>query len=302
MILTVGDSVCWGQGLKEEHKLDYLFAKANRLELSRYAHSGAVIGTSNDTSTAIEAAEIPVGSPSVWQQILQLGDWSQVELVLINGGINDVSLTRILNPGTSTGHLEQLVDQFCRQGIERLLEATAAKLTQPNARIALLGYYPILSCQSGGTETQVRALLEMHGVAASSVIAKDDYSLSALIPSIIDNCITFWSCSNSVFQDAVDGANARIGRKVCTFVKLPFSEENAMWAPDTLLWELTPLLLPEDEVSDSRGAACENLYGDLAHIPQCTVCVRASAGHPRVAGAAKIAEAIGQALQTTQSG
>jgi hypothetical protein len=44
MILTMGDSVCWGQGLKEELKLDFLYANSQGLPFARVAHSGAVIG------------------------------------------------------------------------------------------------------------------------------------------------------------------------------------------------------------------------------------------------------------------
>lgn len=70
-----------------------------------------------------------------------------------------------------------------------------------------------------------------------------------------------------------------------------------MWASHSLLWELTPLLLPEDEVAQERGQTCDRLYGDLVHIPQWTVCVRASAGHPNSQGAAAIATVLSKALQ-----
>jgi lysophospholipase L1-like esterase len=119
MILTVGDSVCWGQGLKEEHKLDFLFAREQGLQFTRVAHSGAVIGTENDTSSETEPGEVPVGMPSVWQQVQTYNGWSQVELVLLNGGINDVSVNRILNPSISRAQLNQLVDQFCRRAEHR---------------------------------------------------------------------------------------------------------------------------------------------------------------------------------------
>ena len=296
MIVTFGDSICWGQGLKEEHKFDFLLAKAKGLPFTRVAHSGAVIGTSSDSSTEAEAGEIPVVTPSVWQQVLAWKDWSKVEIVVLDGGINDVSLTRILNPGTSTNHLIELVNQFCNKAMEELLEATAAKLTVPGARIAVVGYFPILSDESGETEEQFRSLLEMHGVATSSVIAGERFSVNALVPKIVENCQVFWKRSDEALQAAVDAANAKLGRDACVFVKLPFTEVNALWAPESLLWELSPLLLPEDEVSESRGQVCEMLYGDVVHIPQWILCVRASVGHPSVKGAAKIADALVAAL------
>jgi len=65
-----------------------------------------------------------------------------------------------------------------------------------------------------------------------------------------------------------------------------------MWAPQSRLWQLGPLLEPEDEVASARTTQCEQRYGDLVHIPQWIQCVRASAGHPNVAGAQAIADAI----------
>ena len=292
MILTLGDSVCWGQGLIEEHKFDSIFADARRMKCTRVAHSGAVIGALSDTSTQVETGEVPVAFPSVWQQILARTDWSQVELVLMNGGINDISVGRILSPLTTPARLTQMVDQFCLRNMQGLLEALAAKLAGREVRIAVIGYYPILSDQSRQTETQLRALLELNGVATSSVFAPEELSVGAFVPGIIANCITFWQESNRALQAAVDGANAAAGRNVALFVKLPFAEENAMWAPQSLLWELTPLLLPEDEVSNPRGAACAALYGDIVHFPRLIQCQRASAGHPRVQGAATIANTL----------
>ncbi|HEY6413494.1 MAG TPA: hypothetical protein VIX42_07395, partial [Edaphobacter sp.] len=87
-------------------------------------------------------------------------------------------------------------------------------------------------------------------------------------------------------------ANATLGSNVCVFVKLPITEAKAMWAPNSLLWELSPILEPEDEVADTRSVVCENIYGDVVHIPQWIQCVRASTGHPDVAGAAAIAQVL----------
>ena len=296
MILTVGDSVCWGQGLLEEHKFDFLYAKAKGMALTRAAHSAAVIGMPTDSSTEVENGEIPVGPPSVWQQVLAQTDWPEIKLVLLNGGLNDVGLTRILSPWTSTVQLEAWVNQFCNSAMHDLLEAVAGKLALPQARIAVLGYYPILSPSSKTAEIQVRSLLEVHGVATISVLANDQFSFSAILPRVVDNCITFWNSSNDAFQTAVDSVNRKLGRDICVFIKLPLTEANALWSPQSLLWGLTPALLPEDEVADSRGRECEALYGDVVHIAQRIQCARASVGHPNIQGAAKIADAISLAL------
>ncbi|HEY6412924.1 MAG TPA: hypothetical protein VIX42_04515, partial [Edaphobacter sp.] len=194
----------------------------------RIAHSGAVIGSSGDSSTESVDGEVPIASPSDWQQVLEPRDWSQVDIVLLNGGINDVGLSRILSPWTNPNQLEQWVDQFCHQSMQQLLESTAPKLTKPGARIAVLGYYPILSGQSGfPSDDHFRMLLELHGVATSSVALKSALSTKDTAPSVVANCLSFWKNSDVMLQAAVDGANATLGSNVCVFVKLPFTEANA---------------------------------------------------------------------------
>jgi lysophospholipase L1-like esterase len=293
MILTFGDSVTWGQGLLEEHKFDAIFAAGKSAPLTRSAHSGAVIGTPNDTSPEVENGEVPVPWPSIWQQVQAQRDWSQVQIILINGGINDVDLTRILNPLTTTSQIAGLVNQFCSQNMQGLLAALAAKLTAAGARIALLGYYPIFSSQSlAASDDQFRSLLELHGVSTTSVISPASFSRSAVVPQIVANCLAFWNDSNTAFQAAVAAVNAAVGRAVCSFIPIPFTEANALWAPQPLLWQLTPALTAEDEVSGPRGSACQILYGDVVHLPHWIQCDRASVGHPDVAGSALVARTL----------
>jgi hypothetical protein len=159
-------------------------------------------------------------------------------------------------------------------------------------KIAILGYYPILSEQSGGTDEQIKSYLEVHGVSTQSVVAPDKVSIGSIAPKVVENCLQFWKSSSAALQLAVEKTNKVAGTEICRFVQLPFSELNAMWAPQSLLWELNPILLPEDEVAEPRCNACEELYGDIVHLPQWIQCDRASAGHPNIAGAASIAEVL----------
>jgi hypothetical protein len=296
MILTIGDSVSWGQGLLDEHKFDFLLAQAQDTAFLRLAHSGATIGTRTDSGLQIETGEIPVSSPTLWQQTLAHEDWSQVDIVLVNGGINDVSLTRILSPWTSTPQLNQWIDQFCNHAMQDLLIEIAGRLTQPHARIAVLGYYPVLSNKSAQNDAQLQSLLEIHGVASTSILAPNSFTLGDFVPTVVRNCLTFWRSSDIAFRNAVEAVNTHLDQPACIAVPLPFTEENAMWAPHSLLWDLNTLLLPEDEVAELRSTECEALYGDLVNIPQWIQCVRASAGHPNVLGSALIATTVEGAL------
>jgi lysophospholipase L1-like esterase len=291
MVLTFGDSVTWGQGLLDVHKFDRLYA--GDALLPRSAHSGAIIGSSADNSKQKEYPEVPVPYPSAWQQVAAVEDWTDVDMTIINGGINDVSLTRILNPVVPADHIGGLTQQFCLSEMTKLLTSLTAHLTKPGARVAVIGYYPILSEQSSfENEKQPRWLMESHGVATSSTVTGQTLDIATLVPRVVENCITFWKVSTESLKSAVDAVNAGPGPAKCLFIDTGFDEANALWGPNSLLWELSPSLDPEDEVTELRSRACDALYGDLVHLPewgQWAACNHASVGHPNVQGAAQIA-------------
>jgi lysophospholipase L1-like esterase len=293
MMLTLGDSVTWGQGLIDDHKFDRIYG-GDKL-LPRSAHSGAVIGSEKDNSNQKEHPEVPVPYPSLWQQALGVRDWSGTDLVILNGGINDVSLTRILNPWIQADQIAQLTKQFCSAEMTDLLASLGSRVA-PNTRIAVIGYYPILSNKSDPmNEKQPRMLLEMHGVATASVAVNATVDLASIFPRIIENSLTFWKASNEALKEAVAEANQILGSDMCHFVDSGFTEANSLWAPEPLLWELTPDLDAQDEVKPLRDRACAACYGDLVHLPtwgQWYTCCRASVGHPNVDGAAQIAAQI----------
>lgn len=296
MILTLGDSVTWGQGLQDEHKFDRILASGK--PLTRLAHSGAILGSKGDSSTQKEHPEIPVGYPSVWQQIALVDDWNDVDVVILNGGINDISLNRILNPWIPADQIAQLANQFCATEMERILSKLVS-LAMQGARLLIVGYYPILSSQSNPVdEKQPRMLMEMHGVATSSVAMNTTIDIESLVPRVVENCIAFWQASTQSLKSAVDAANAVVGHPMCLFVDSGLTEENALWADSPLLWELDAQLEADDEVKTLRDQECASCYGDLVHLPewgQWYTCCRASVGHPNVAGAAKIASQLARA-------
>ncbi|HEY9128062.1 MAG TPA: hypothetical protein VIM62_13095 [Acidobacteriaceae bacterium] len=300
MILTLGDSVTWGQGLVDEHKFDRIYAAGR--DLTRLAHSGAIVGTAADTSTESVHPEIPVPYPSIWQQMSSVGDWSEIDRVIVNGGINDVSVTRIVNPQKTTGTIAGLTLQFCMAEMSDLLTALAGKV-KADARIGVVGYFPILSprsfsqgSMSSAQEKQARMLMEMHGIATRSEAMGVTADARGLIERIVENSMTFWIASRDALKVAAANANGVAGREVCVYVEPPFTEANSLWADHPLLWELDLALNATDELRPLRDMECEKLYGDLAHLIPWAVCDRASVGHPNVEGAAKIAEALTAAL------
>src|SRR2546425_8048742 len=99
-LLVLGDSITWGQGLKDEHKTWYLVktwlesTEGRPVRETILAHSGAVIGSVGDTGgnpVPPLDGEINRGLPSVNDQIdsalRSYANPGQVDLVIVDGCI-----------------------------------------------------------------------------------------------------------------------------------------------------------------------------------------------------------------------
>src|SRR5207247_4167203 len=138
-LLVLGDSILWGQGLKEEHKawhqveswLEQTTGREVRAKIE--AHSGAVIGSSEsspDSSTVWIDGEINRAVPTVNEQIdyalRSYSDRSQVDLVLVDGCINDIDARRLLNASNTPSGIRELAQAKCGAPVEALLEKVAS--------------------------------------------------------------------------------------------------------------------------------------------------------------------------------
>src|SRR5262245_15941504 len=100
---TLGDSSPRGPAPMDAQKYATLLARALRspattVSIERVAHSGAVIGD-QDSGGLTAPGEVPVPSPTIIEQCADFAkDPGSVNIVLLNGGINDVGVARILNP------------------------------------------------------------------------------------------------------------------------------------------------------------------------------------------------------------
>jgi len=105
----------------------------------------------------------------------------------------------------------------------------------------------------------------------------------------VEHCLRFWKLSTGLLRSAVEHVNREAGSMRAVFVDSGMEEANAAYAPESLLWELDlddPGMAP-DEVVEERRVACGLVEaGDL----QKKQILLSSAGHPNVAGAAKMAE------------
>lgn len=288
-MVNLGDSVSWGQGLLEDQKHDVLVKDAlsaahpEGIALERLAHSGAIIGPGIGYSAG--AGEVPVPCPTIIDQVGAVTSPNSVDLVLLNGGINDVGLVNILNPLMLVPPLATLVHRACYESMLALLRHASAVFAKPSAKILVTGYYPILSDQSD--PLGISALLAAHALQAPTFIAQDLFH-----NAVIGRCEEFFACSTTALQDAVrDAGDVRIA-----FVSSGFTDANSMFAgPTSLLWGLGVGFSPQDSVAAQRQTSCDLTFNDLQTAER-EVCYRASAGHPNPAGAKQFAVEILSAL------
>jgi hypothetical protein len=243
--------------------------------------------------------EVPVSLPSILQQLRFCPNPAEIDLVIVDGGINDVGVPKILSPWTTREQLDQSVHSRCGRDMEFLLLQIGAAITKPGAKVVVPGYYIILSPDSTHfvDKNQLFMLLEVHGVATGSFALATSFDPKLLLRSVTANCHEFFVRSNAELAAAVAGANQQFGGKPkFIFVPLPFTDENAIYGSHPLLWGLRLDLEAEDEVARSRKPQCKLVFGDVLHFPKLLECERASAGHPNVEGAAVIAQTILNAL------
>ena len=292
-IVTIGDSVHWGQGLTTPHKLHTIVAREVRKttpDLIEHfmAHSGAVIGVGLTVTNQRVDGEVPVPSPTILEQAAGFpGDPADVLAVLVNGGINDITIQNILNPFVSTQQLADLTKEHCLDSMEVLLDELAQRFPAATTKIIVTGYYPILSYRSN--PVAIHMLQQFHGIFVPPAF---EVTFTAAHNPVVDHCLQFWKQSRTHLQDAVTQAAAAYPGRIFQYVDPGFTERNAVFADDPLLFGLTiPTFLPNDEVVHPRHTACNGVFDPIDFLAR-EGCYRASAGHPNVAGAKRYADAI----------
>lgn len=175
-ILALGDSVMWGQGLSDKNKFSHrlrdwlceqrgggVCQNKEDVQLHTEAHSGAVIGEpKKDRDKAVAErfireiapvrfyGEVNNGYPTVGGQITLARrhyeknsiPLSEVDLVLLNGGINDLNASTLLVHKLLGGDVTKRVNEHFAP-MPGILEKVAESF--PNARIVVTGYFPLVS-------------------------------------------------------------------------------------------------------------------------------------------------------------
>ena len=331
-LLVLGDSILWGQGLKTEHKSWYLVK--NWLEENQHltvrervqAHAGAVIGSSGTAPPRALTlyGEINSAWPTLHDQIddavRAIRDPAQVDLVLVDGCINDVNARRFLNAGNSSQIIEALAREKCGAPVEDLL--TRVTSTFPNAHIILTGYYPVIS-EKTSRDLFMRALAKRFYAALSPEARRpSDKEMFERLTAI---SYTWYEASNRALTAAVAKTNdqlvARGSRQRVSFARIPFRPEHAFAARESRLWgfDATTIrkmlalftfgkvsLQANDEVSSRRWSMCEDFFGKQPDETDAQrrvrkynvmVCRLAAIAHPNRKGAVMYADAIKEQVQ-----
>jgi lysophospholipase L1-like esterase len=314
-VVTIGDSIAWGQGLPETEKFSALVTTYLRGAgligdggHRMLAHSGAKIGIGLTVGPQDASGEVPLDRPTIVEQARGLaGNARQtdgVALVLLNGGINDIGVDTLLNPLTDPTQIRLRATQYCFEDMKTVLRACLD--TYPRARIVLTGYYPLISEESDALLIPALAgafslsLVNVPGAVIAGVLSLAARKVMA------DNCSLFASTANKSFQRVAKEVNAELAhrgdaRRVGVAVP-SFGPKNAALASNAFVWGLrftadpTELFVPVDGVIHERVQAC-HLAADAGRIDNYARCKIASVGHPNPAGVKAYVSAIQAVLK-----
>ena len=294
-MLVLGDSVSWGQGLFEQEKHYSLVGnavKARNGNIGFYtqvlAHSGATIGVNDHTNTPAVDGEVPVSYPTILQQCnLFVGDPEQVDLIIMDGGINDVNLRVVLNPFNQDDLSELNRTQFLDNS--KTLFTEVGK-TFPNAKVIVTGYYPPVSEHSDLRAVEV--LLVALGIATEGIPGgvAAGFLTEHHLQIIHERSLQLANESKLYLQQAVDETNTTPeGKNRFFFADPNIGVEHSALTPDPYLFGINLDMSPQDFIAAERLISCTKAG--------CTgidfeICKRASMGHPNNKGAIAYANAI----------
>jgi hypothetical protein len=325
-LLVLGDSIMWGQGLTEQHKAWYQVKTWLKENTSRdvhenvEAHSGALVGVndappSNYSSPDGEVSSaVPTVNHELDRALRSYANPAQVDLVLVDGCINDVDVRNLLNAANSSDDVKRMATEKCGMPMHMLLRRVASSF--PSAHIIVTGYFPIISEKTPNT-LLMKAMARMFyqpGPKPLKLKPKD------LRERLIVASRTWYQASNATLSNAVDKVTAELAargsRQRVLFVEIPFPPEFCFNAPDTRLWGFNASFLRKllavltlgrvtlktnDETQRQRVASCNELYQKPAGETSSQrgtremrrmLCWYASLGHPNRKGAAIYSIAI----------
>jgi len=327
--LVVGDSLIWGQGLREEQKFYHLtgewlqrevFKNTREVRLKIKAHSGASINLRQyETDALLDAEigadkffhpEINLSFPSIRAQIdAARGEYENsqtVDLIMLTGGITDIRLSTILNPLKSNDELKSDIVKHCNEKMFELLEHAAREF--PNALIAVGGYYPFISKYTPSSMI-FDSLLELQDVPEplKSLINNplNRRLLRRYRKKMVERSMIWAENSTLEFKKAIERLNTKFDKPRAVFIESPITEETCIGTKNPLLFEIK-----KGKTADARAAerksVCKETLDELRKATNLKLrtrtCELATVGHPNAEGAKAIAEAIKEKLTSILQG
>jgi len=326
-LLVVGDSLIFGQGLLEKDKIYTHVAEWLRtsaagetrvVNIKMKAHSGSTLKFHADEAEAYRKAgreetffykpEVNVSFPSTWKQLEVAADeyksagMSGADLILLSGCVTDITVAKVLDPKGDDALLRRQAKQYCHDDMLDVLDH-AIRL-HPQAMIAVVGYFPMISDSSNSTRL-FNSWLEARGTNRFLKWMMNNPLMRKLFFQKVGNKAKarsrlWFEESNKQLRSAVEEFNAKVARTRVVFVRSPLTEENAVESPNTLLFRMGRNGVPEDPMFLDRKADCDRALPELKRSVgldyPLRFCEVAGVGHPNPAGAKKYAEAIKEQL------
>ncbi|HVH72820.1 MAG TPA: hypothetical protein VNB49_17160, partial [Candidatus Dormibacteraeota bacterium] len=320
-IVTLGDSIMWGQGLPDGQKFRddvagwfqaQFGASRQVIQIPTKSHSGAIIAVDRDRESSFPG-EVPDDYPSITLQVtLTVRDLRQrgtdptaVDLVLVDGGINNVSVLEILKPNHSTGTIEA----FTNAAMDKMAVLLQDVLRCfPSAGVVVTGYYPIVT-----SDTELPALTALFGVFGAELGGPIGVVGAAAVAEaskhqMIRNSAAFADTARKRLVEMVKQLNPPPPEPARIVLAWPnFQSDNAYGAAHTFLWTVTDFVGPEAEgraggsppPPGTPNRVAWNRARDCAAVGRGAdpKCLDASMGHPNLAGAGAYTTAIVDAIR-----
>ncbi len=346
-MLVLGDSIMWGQGLKPEQKFSWrvkcwLQEKTGREVQTRIeAHSGALLGAST-TPLRFRSndGEVNLPFPTINEQLDNAVRFygqarSRVDLILVDGCINDVDVSNLLNASATPDWMRERIMTSCGSGMHDLLRRITESF--PNAHVVVTGYYRMISSDTDDNAF-IRLLvkkLNNERREAQRMTTKETRARLITLSEL------WYKVSTASLSEAVSKVNEELREKSLpsrvVFVEIEFWPEHSFSASNTLLWNFmfgstnlsgfrkiiialslgTAAYKPNDDARESRIKSCNETYKapkarkdskdskDSKETEEekrdrknrLLICRYASLGHPNQMGALIYAEAIKGKLQ-----
>ena len=290
-MLVIGDSIMWGQGLRDEEKFSsrvkcWLQEKTDReVRLHVEAHSGAVISgsaTAQPTFTSNDG-EVNMTSPTINEQLdhaILFYKQAQTSpaLILMNGCINDFGVKNLLAASTPLEDVRAQARLNCGEKMQLLLGRVRNGF--PQAQIVVTGYYPIVSTQTADNAF-LRQLVKKLNNQRPEARRMSDREMRERLVAISNE---WYKTSNASLAEAVMKTNGAAGADPSAprvmFAEIQFGPEHVFAAPETLLWTFmfastrasgfakvvvllsfgTAAYKANDHVRESRIKSCEETY------------------------------------------